>query len=185
MNTTSSPSSTASELISCAATRDPVEHRLQHRHHLVRTQIGAGERQHVRRQREQLAVGRDEAAALEREENAARGGARQVGGAREVAQRHRAAGGRRTSAAAAGRGRGSRRNRWRAPRRPRVSALACCGPMALAGQRLCLPSHKTCHNSPIRSIGEHNSAERSRRHDEPGSERPDHPDRVRKTPAGN
>ena len=45
------------------------------------------------RQREQLAVAGDEAAALEGEENAARGGARQIGGAREIAQRHRAVGG--------------------------------------------------------------------------------------------
>ena len=44
----------------------------------------------MRRQREQLAVAGDKAAALQREQDAARGGARQVGGARDVAQRHRA-----------------------------------------------------------------------------------------------
>ncbi len=47
----------------------------------------------MRRQREQLAVGRNKAAALEREEDAARGGTRQLRGAREITQCHRTAGG--------------------------------------------------------------------------------------------
>jgi len=44
----------------------------------------------MRRQREQLAVACDKAAALQREQDAPRGGARQLRGARDVAQRHRA-----------------------------------------------------------------------------------------------
>src|SRR4051812_10205923 len=46
----------------------------------------------MRRQREQLAVGRDVAAMRQREENASRGRARQLSGARDVAQGHRARG---------------------------------------------------------------------------------------------
>ena len=43
----------------------------------------------MRRQREQLAVARDIAAVLQGEQDAARGGARQTGGSRDFAQRHR------------------------------------------------------------------------------------------------
>ncbi|MGY3107540.1 hypothetical protein ACVWW7_004167 [Bradyrhizobium sp. LM6.9] len=50
----------------------------------------------MRRQREQLAVAGDEAAALEREQHASRGGARQIGGTSQIAQRHRAGRGAKT-----------------------------------------------------------------------------------------
>ena len=124
-------------------TGDPVEHRLQHRHHLARTQIGCGQRQHVRRQREQFSVGRNEAAALERKENAARGGARQI---RRRGPDRSASSVRwwcRTFAAGAGRGRGSRQNPSRAPRCRCVSAWASCRSTgARRAKDLCLPSRQ-------------------------------------------
>ena len=159
MNTTSLPSSTASEEISCAVARDAVEHRLQHGDHLVRAQdrmppsvstCGVSVNS--------LPSLATKAAALEGEEDAARGGARQVGGAGEIAQRHRAAGGCRTSAAGAGRGRGFRRNRSRAL----LAAFAfqlrhgCVHLAPSSRPKLRLPSTAKTHvsNSPIRSIGE-------------------------------
>jgi hypothetical protein len=73
--------------------RDPIQHRLQHCHHLARAQIGSGQRQHAWGEAEQLAIRADKPTAVEGEEDAARSGARKIGGACEIAQRHRPAGG--------------------------------------------------------------------------------------------
>src|SRR2546430_2424119 len=123
----------------------------------------------MRRQRKQLAVGRDKTAMRKREQDAARGGAWQLRGAGDVAERHRAAGctERLQQAQAA------------------VETLDEIGGTLLAVlafqlwhlepfKKQACPYIQTCHNSPVSSIGEH-YPRRSHRHDEPGSERPDHP----------
>ena len=56
---------------------------------MIGGEIRRRQHQHARRQPEQLAVARDQAGTLEREQNAPRGRARQVGGFGEIAQRHR------------------------------------------------------------------------------------------------
>jgi len=86
---TSSPSRMANELISLAAldTRSSTGCRIVT--NLVGRQIRPCEGQHARRQCEQLAVVGDIAGPLQCEQDAAHGGARQVGGLGEIAQGHR------------------------------------------------------------------------------------------------
>ncbi len=64
MKTTSWPSRIASELDFLRLGRESVEHGLHHRDDLVGGEIGRRQHQHARRQRERLAVTRDEPAGL-------------------------------------------------------------------------------------------------------------------------
>src|SRR4051812_13331270 len=125
------------------------------------------------RQREQLAIAADEAAALEREQHAPRGGAWKLCGTAEIAQRHRPCCGAEALQQA----------------QPAIEALDEIrrAIVALASLQLghsvgsflqnnACCQIKACHNSPIRSIGEQTPLHKGcTRHDEPGAERPDHP----------
>ncbi|MHC2160250.1 hypothetical protein ACVL5V_002671 [Bradyrhizobium ottawaense] len=131
--------------------RNAIEQRLNHGDELVGPQVRCRQRQHMRCQREQLAIAADKTAALEREQHTSGGGARQVRGAGEIAQRHRA--GRRAEALQQAQAAIERFDEIR-------RALVGLAPLQFGHgdgtilQNSACCCSKACHNSPIRSIGE-------------------------------